>query len=395
MKILAINAGSSSLKYQIFEMPSETVICSGIAERIGYEDAIFSLKFNGKKYEETLSIKNHQEAAHLLLSWIEKYDVISDIQDITGVGHRVVHGGEYFNQSVVVDDDVIKKIEALSDFAPLHNPANLVGIEVFKETLPNAVAVVVFDTAFHQTMPETSYMYATPYAWYEKYRVRKYGFHGTSHEYVSKEAAKLIGKSYDTTKTIVCHLGNGASLCAVKNGVSVDTSMGFTPLAGVPMGTRSGDIDPAIIPYIAEKEGLNAQQVVDLLNKESGFKGVSGLGSDARDLEQAAEAGHVRAQLTLALYAKRIAETIGAYQVTVGGADIIAFTAGIGENAKIVRTAVCDHLASLGVELDEEKNDTFSDLRIISTKDSKIKVAIIPTNEELVIARDTFSFIKK
>ncbi|GBU11217.1 propionate kinase/acetate kinase C [Erysipelotrichaceae bacterium] len=394
MKVLAVNAGSSSLKYQLFNMPEKTVICSGIAERIGLDMSIFSLKFNGEKYEIEVKIENHKQAIALVLEWFAKYKVVGNLDEINGVGHRVVHGGESFDKSVVIDEDVLKIIHDLSDFAPLHNPANIVGIEELSKALPHSIAVAVFDTAFHQTMPAESFMYATPYTWYTDYGIRKYGFHGTSHEYVSKQAAIMVDKAYNETKTIVCHLGNGASLCAIKNGASIDTTMGFTPLAGIPMGTRSGDIDPAIIPYIAAKENMDAQAVIDVLNKKSGFLGVSGFSSDARDISMAVAEGNERAILTLNLYAKRIAEVIGAYHVTLGGVDIIAFTAGIGENAGDVREAVCRRLTALGISIDEEKNlATRSKQTYISDSNSKIKVAVIPTNEELVIAEDTYAFL--
>jgi acetate kinase len=395
MKVLAVNAGSSSLKYQLFEMPEETVICSGLAERIGIDNGIFSMKINGEKYEEVLDIKDHTVAVNLVLEWFKKYDVISDLSEITGVGHRVVHGGEYFNKSVIATEDVIQKIADLSDFAPLHNPAHILGIRGFEAALPNATPVVVFDTAFHQTMPEEAYMYATPYEWYEDYKVRKYGMHGTSHDYVSKQAANLIGKPYNDAKIIVCHLGNGASLCAVKDGESVDTSMGFTPLAGIPMGTRSGDIDPAIIPYICEKYDMTVNEVIDALNKKSGFLGVSGVSSDGRDIVDALSKGNKRAELTVKLYGKRIADVIGSYYMTLGGCDIIAFTAGVGENAVEIRQFIFERLGALGVKVNSELNlSTRGKLGIISEADSKITIAVIPTNEELVIAQDVYGYIK-
>ncbi|TLG72132.1 acetate kinase [Culicoidibacter larvae] len=394
MKVLAINAGSSSLKYQLFEMPSETVLCSGIAERIGMNDGIFSLKVNGEKFEEVLEIPNHSVAVELLLKWLIDHKIISDYNEIQGVGHRVVHGGEHFAASAMLTEENIQLIEDVAELAPLHNPANLTGIYAFKKLLPDAVAVAVFDTAFHQTLAEEAYMYSTPYEWYEKYAVRKYGFHGTSHQYVSAEAARLIGKAPEDAKVIVCHLGNGGSLSAVKNGKSVDTTMGFTPLAGIPMGTRSGDIDPAIIPFIMEKTGQTAAEVVDMLNKKSGFLGVSGLSSDARDIEAGINEGNHRAELAAFIYAKRIAEYIAAYHVYLEGADVIAFTAGIGENAPYIRKCVTRRLGVLGVKLDEAVNESIRGKEaIISTDDSAIKIAVVPTNEELVIARDTLAFM--
>ncbi|MGL4972337.1 MAG: acetate kinase [Culicoidibacterales bacterium] len=390
MKILSINAGSSSLKFQLFEMPAETVVCSGIAERIGLDTGIFTIKFAGKKEVLELPIADHTVAVNLLLELLLKHQIISDFEEIKGIGHRIVHGGELFKDSTILDATKVQQIADLSALAPLHNPAHILGIKGFEAVLPNVPAVGVFDTAFHQTMPAEAYMYATPYEWYTDYAVRKYGFHGTSHMYVSHETAKFIGKSEnDESKIIVCHLGNGGSLSAVLNGKSINTSMGFTPLAGIPMGTRSGDIDPAIIPYMMQKTGQTAEAIVDDLNKKSGFAGVSGISSDARDITAAVLAGDERAQLALDLYAKRIAQTIAAYFIDLNGCDAIAFTAGIGENSGVVRKAICDRLGALGVELNDEVNEaTRGNAAVISEPSSTIQVVAMPTDEEVVIARD-------
>lgn len=389
MKILAINAGSSSLKFQLFEMPAETVLCSGIAERIGLEKGIFTIKFDGQKEVIELPLPNHTVAVDLLLELFIKHNIIASFDEIEGIGHRIVHGGELFKDSTILDETKIAQILELSALAPLHNPANVAGIESFKAVMPNVPAVAVFDTAFHQTMPEEAYLYATPYSWYEDFAVRKYGFHGTSHLYVSHEAAKFVGKDVADSKVIVCHLGNGGSISAVLNGKSINTSMGFTPLAGIPMGTRSGDIDPAIIPYIMEKTGQTAEQVVDVLNKKSGFDGVSGFSSDARDIEDAVIAGNPRAQLALDIYAKRIAQTVAAYFVDLNGCDVIAFTAGIGENSGYMRAAVCDRLSALGVSLNAEVNNASRGKEVlISDENATLPVIVMPTDEEVMIARD-------
>ncbi len=387
MKILAINAGSSSLKFQLLEMPSEDVLTEGVVERIGFEDAIFGAKANGEKIKNTVAIKDHSVAVTMLLDFLVEHKIVATLDEINGVGHRVVHGGEKFTDSALVTDDVIKAIEELNDLAPLHNPANLVGIRAFQKALPNVPAVVIFDTAFHQTMKEDAYMYASPYTWYEKYAVRKYGFHGTSHKFVSERVAEMTGNN--DVKVINCHIGNGASICAIDGGKSVETSMGFTPLAGIPMGTRSGDLDPAIIEFISEKEGKTAKEVVNSLNKESGYLGVSGISSDARDVEDAYTKGHERAILTINLQAKRIADHIGAYYLYMGGCDVITFTAGLGENDINLRAHVINRLSALGVKLDAEANNCRGKEQLITTADSKIKAYIIPTNEEVVIARDT------
>jgi acetate kinase len=391
-KILAVNAGSSSLKFQLLNMPAEDVICEGIVERIGFEDANFIIKVNGEKHKTTTAIADHKVAVKMLLEALTQYEAVASLDEIEGIGHRIVHGGEEFSDSVVIDDEVIAKVDALSDLAPLHNPANLTGIRAFQEALPNVPAVGVFDTAFHQTMPKEAYMYATPYEWYEKFGVRKYGFHGTSHKYVSGRAMELLGN--DQAKVVVAHLGNGASLCAVDAGKSVDTSMGFTPLAGIPMGTRSGDVDPAVIPFMKQKLNASADEVVNALNKKSGFLGLSGVSSDSRDIEDGIEEGHERSILTQDVYAYKIAQYIGSYAVALGGLDAVCFTAGIGENAAGVREAVMSHLKVFGVSFDPEENKVRGKEKELTDADSKVKVYLIPTNEEVVIARDTVRLTK-
>ncbi|QMS84764.1 acetate kinase [Candidatus Xianfuyuplasma coldseepsis] len=393
MKIMAVNAGSSSLKFQLLDMPKETKLVSGVVERIGLQDSIFSMKFNGETHKEIKNIKNHSQAVQMLLSKLVSLHIVSSLDEIQGVGHRVVHGGEMFHDSVIIDDEVIASIESVNDLAPLHNPANITGIKAFKEALPNVPAIAVFDTAFHQTMEPVAYMYSVPYEWYTKYGVRKYGFHGTSHKYVSLRAAAMLDKPLNQTKVIVCHIGNGASLCAVKYGKSMDTSMGFTPLAGIAMGTRSGDIDPAIVQFISEKENKSLDEVISELNKKSGYLGLSGLSSDSRDLWEAVERGDKKSILAVEKQAKMIADYIGAYYLMLGGCDAICFTAGIGENASETRKLVVDRLGALGVELDYEQNLTRGKETVISKPSSNIKLLLIPTNEEVMIARDTLELI--
>jgi len=393
-KILAVNAGSSSLKFQLLAMPNEEVITVGLIERIGLSDSIFTIEVNGEKVKAVSDIKDHAVAVELLMNALIEHKVVESYDEISGVGHRVVHGGEAFDKSVVITPETLAIIEGLWELAPLHQPANVTGIKAFAEALPNAVSVAVFDTAFHQTMPVTSYTYPVVHEWYKKHAVRKYGFHGTSHQYVSERAADLLGKPIDQTNVITVHMGNGGSLTAVKNGKSIDTSMGFTPLAGIMMGTRSGDIDPAIIPYIMEKEGLTVEQAVDALNKKSGLFGISGKSSDMRDIEAGVAAGEEQSQIALDLYIKRITDYIGSYLVTLGGTDAIVFTAGIGENGIGIREQILDRLAFLGITVDKVANDSRGKEVMISTADSKIKAFVIPTNEELMIARDTFAFVK-
>lgn len=394
MKVIAVNAGSSSLKFQLLDMPSEDVIASGVVERIGMDDGIFTIKFNGERDKEITEIKDHTTAVKMLLDKLVGLKILASLDEIEAVGHRVVHGGEKFSDSVVITDEVIKAIEEVSDLAPLHNPANLTGIHAFKEVLPEVGAVAVFDTAFHQTMDQVTYMYSVPYDWYEDYGVRKYGFHGTSHKYVSQRAAEMLGKDIEDTKIIVCHIGNGASLCAVKGGKSIDTSMGFTPLAGIPMGTRSGDIDPAIVQFISQKENKSIDEVINELNKKSGYLGLSELSSDSRDLWEAVHRGDKKSILAVEKQGKMIADYIGAYYLALGGCDAICFTAGIGENASETRKLITDRLGALNVEMDIEANLTRGEEQVISTPESSIKLLLIPTNEEVMIARDAVRLLK-
>ncbi len=393
MIIMAVNAGSSSLKFQLLEMPSEFVIASGVVERIGIENSVFSIKYDGKKEKDTLDIKTHKIAVDMLLDKLVKLNIVKSLDEIEGIGHRVVHGGEKFTDSVIITEEVLNAIEEVSHLAPLHNPANLTGINAFYDALPNIPAVAVFDTAFHQTMEPVAFMYSVPYEWYTKYGVRKYGFHGTSHKYVSQRAAMMLGKDIKDTKLIICHIGNGASLCAVDGGKSVDTSMGFTPLAGIPMGTRSGDIDPAIVQFISEKENKSLGEVIEVLNKKSGYLGLSGLSSDSRDLWDAVAKGDERSILAVEKQAKIIADYIGAYYLTLGKCDAICFTAGIGENATETRELVSRKIKALGIVLDRKRNLIHGEEAVISKKRSRIKLLLIPTNEEVMIARDTVRLI--
>lgn len=391
MKIISVNAGSSSLKFQLLKMPEEQVIASGVTERIGLEDAIFTIKFNGEKVSETLSIPNHSVAIELLLESLKKHKIIQSLDEIDGVGHRVVQGGEVFKESAVLNKLTIAAIDSLKALAPLHNPPNLIGIRDFMKVLPNVVHLAVFDTTFHQTMAEDAYLYAVPYEWYEEHGVRKYGFHGTSHQYVSELATQMLGK--EDAKVIVCHIGNGVSITAVDSLKSVDTSMGLTPLEGVPMGTRSGNVDPALLELVAAKEELTLEEVTNILNKKSGYLGVSGISNDSRDISKAANEGNHRAFLAMQLQAKRIADYIGSYYIRLRGLDAIAFTAGIGENSSEVRKMIIDYVDVLGVKLDDKLNNTRGVEGEISTKDSKVKVFVIPTDEEVMIAREVFKHL--
>lgn len=392
-KVFAVNAGSSSLKFQLLEMPTEVVICEGLIERIGFEDSIVQVKFNGEKHKEICAISDHSVGVNKVFEALKELRIVTDLAEITGVGHRVVHGGEKFTSSVVITDEVIKGIEEVSELAPLHNPANLVGYHAFKAQLPNALHVAVFDTAFHQTMPKESYMYAVANRLYTDYGVRRYGFHGTSHKYVSERAIDLLGNP-ERSRIIVCHLGNGASVSAIKNGKSINTSMGMTPLAGVMMGTRSGDIDPAIIQFIMQKENCSVDAVMDILNKQSGMLGVSGISSDSREIEDALLAGSKEAEFTVQLYVRRICDYIGQYIVQLGGCDAIVFTAGIGENSMFTRSEVIKEIGrSTGLKVDSVANSKRGKEILISTPDSTIKAFVIPTNEELAIARDVVSFM--
>ncbi|MBY0599771.1 acetate kinase [Bacillus bingmayongensis] len=387
-KIIAINAGSSSLKFQLFEMPSETVLTKGLVERIGLEDSIFTITVNGEKQKEITNIPDHAVAVNMLLNKLTENGIVKSLDEISGIGHRVVHGGEKFADSVLITDQVLADIEDLSDLAPLHNPANVVGIKAFQEVLPNVPAVAVFDTAFHQTMPESAFLYSLPYEYYEKYGIRKYGFHGTSHKYVTERAAELLGRPLESLRLLSCHLGNGASIAAVEGGKSIDTSMGFTPLAGVTMGTRSGNIDPALIPYIMEKTGQNVEEVVNVLNKKSGMLGLTGYSSDLRDIIAKEEEGDDRAKVALDVFVSRIHKYIGSYAARMKGVDAIIFTAGIGENSAIVRERVLEGLEFMGVYFDAKRNNVFGEEAFISFPHSPVKIIVIPTDEEVMIARD-------
>lgn len=387
--ILAINAGSSSLKFQLLDMPSEEVTAKGQIERIGLPDSSFSIKSARGKTEIIQDMKNHAEAVTMLLDMLIKEEVVSSYDEIEGIGHRVVHGGEVFSDSVLIDEQILMKLEELSSLAPLHNPANIVGIKEFQKALPNAPAVAIFDTAFHQTMPESSFLYPLPEEYYEKYGIRKYGFHGTSHKYVTERAAELLNRPLEMTRLISCHLGNGASIAAVQGGKSIDTSMGFTPLAGVTMGTRSGNIDPALIPYIMEHTGKSVEEVLNVLNKESGMLAMSGFSSDLRDIEIEASKGNNRAQLALEVFADRIHRYIGSYAARMGGVDAIIFTAGIGENSDVIRAKVLEGLEFMGVYFDPDLNNVRGKEVYISHPYSPVKVLVIPTDEEVMIARDT------
>jgi len=387
MNILSVNAGSSSLKFQVLVMPDETVLTSGIVERIGFEEAIFSIKVNGKKESVIQPIMNHEEAVEILIQSLLSYQIISTLNEIDGVGHRVVQGGEIFKESALIDTIVINHIKQLSPLAPLHNPANLVGILAFMHVMPHVKHVAVFDTTFHQSMPKENYLYAVPYHWYTKYGVRKYGFHGTSHQYVSQEAMTILNKK--DAKVIVIHMGNGVSLCAIDGGKSIDTSMGLTPLEGVPMGTRSGNVDPSIISYLKDNTEMTSDDVLDALNKKSGYLGLSGgFSSDSRDIVDKMETGDELAKNAFEVQIKRICDYIGAYFITLEGLDMLCFTAGIGENAPIVREAVVNRLRALGITLDHKANEVKGQLQKISGTDSKVLVYVIPTNEEVMIARE-------
>ena len=396
MNILVINCGSSSLKYQLINSETEGVLAKGLCERIGIDGMLTYQPEGGEKEKSEIAMPTHTEAINAVLAALtnEKSGVIKSLSEVGAVGHRVVHGGEKFTSSCLINDESMKAIEECNDLAPLHNPANLIGIRACQELMPGVPMVAVFDTAFHQTMPDVAYTYGIPYEYYEKYKVRRYGFHGTSHSYVSKRTAEIVGKPYDHMKIIVCHLGNGASISAVNCGKSVDTSMGLTPLEGLVMGTRSGDLDPAIIDFVGKKEGLSLDEMNEVLNKKSGMLGISGVSSDGRDLEAAAETGNKRAQLALDVFDYRVIKYIGAYAAAMNGVDAIAFTAGIGENNIKMRKDVCSSLTYLGVKLDEEKNNVRGEERIISADDSKVQVLLVPTNEELAIARETLALVK-
>ena len=392
-KTISINAGSSSLKWQLYLMPEEKVLAKGLLERIGLKDSISTVKFDGRSEKQVLDIADHTQAVKILLDDLKRFNIIESYDEITGVGHRVVAGGEYFKDSALVDEEVIQKVDELSLLAPLHNPANAAGIRAFREILPDITSVVVFDTSFHTTMPEKAYRYPIPTKYYTENKVRKYGAHGTSHEYVAKEAAKILGRPIEELKLITCHIGNGASITAVDKGVSVDTSMGFTPLGGVMMGTRTGDIDPAIIPYLMQyTDDFNTPEDISrVLNRESGLLGVSEKSSDMRDIHEAMRAGDAKAQLANDIFVDRIQKYIGQYLAVLNGADAIIFTAGIGENSVTIRELVINGISWFGCNVDPEKNVRGAE-GVISSPDAKVKVLVIPTDEELVIARDVERF---
>lgn len=397
MNVLVINCGSSSLKYQLLNMTNESVLATGLVERIGIEGSQLKHEVPGQdKAVIKVPMKDHKEALTHVLNAItdEKIGAIKDLSEIQAVGHRVVHAGEYYSASVVINDDVLKRLEECIQLAPLHNPPNIIGIEALQELIPGIPNVAVFDTAFHQTMPPRAYIYPIPYELYETYKIRRYGFHGTSHRYVSQRAAEMLGKDIKDLKIISCHLGNGASVAAIDGGKSVATSMGFTPLEGLAMGTRCGDIDPAIVTFIMEKENMDINQVNDLLNKKSGVFGISGVSSDFRDIEQAAEAGNERAALALEAFDDRVKQYIAAYAAAMGGVDVVLFTAGLGENSAINRKNICEGLGFMGIEIADELNNVRGKEVVVSPEGSKVKVLVVPTNEELMIARDTVELTK-
>ncbi|SDY92306.1 acetate/propionate family kinase [Tindallia californiensis] len=397
MKVLVLNCGSSSLKYQIINMVGEELLAKGIAERIGLEGSFVKHEpANGKKEVIETELKDHKDAIKVLIDALldKTYGVLSSMDEINAVGHRVVHAGEKFSGSVMITQEVIDALEDCSDLAPLHNPPNLMGIYACKEIMPSTPMVGVFDTAFHQTMPPSSYLYALPYELYEKYKIRRYGFHGTSHKYVAIKTAELLGKPLEELKIVTCHLGNGASMAAIQYGQSIDTTMGFTPLEGLVMGTRCGDIDPAIISFIMEKEDMSISDVNNIMNKKSGVLGVSGVSSDFRDIEEAAQDGNERAKIALEIFYKKVTKYIGAYAAEMGGLDAIVFTAGLGENSDIARKEICKNLSFLGATIDNNKNDGVRGKEtIVSTDGSSVKIVLMPTNEELMIARETKAIV--
>lgn len=397
MKNLVINCGSSSLKYQLIDMNNEDVLCQGLVERIGIEGSILTHKINDEKHVFENELKDHKDAINLVLKTLlsEEYGAIADVNEIFAVGHRVVHGGEKYSDSVIIDDEVLADLEDCIKLAPIHNPPNIIGIRACLELMPKTPMVAVFDTAFHQTMPEEAYIYPIEYKLYEEFKIRKYGFHGTSHKYVSEKLTEVLGKEVNDLKIISCHLGNGASISAIKNGKSIDTSMGFTPLAGIAMGTRSGNIDPSITAFLVDECGYTIEEANDSLNKKSGVLGVSGVSSDFRDLEKAAKEGNARAKLALDIFYYRIRGQIAAYAAHMGGVDAIIFTAGIGENSIPTRKACLDRLEFLGIEISDEKNNVRGEIAEISTDSSKVKVYVIPTNEELMIAKETLKVVKQ
>ncbi len=393
MKILSINAGSSSLKFTLILLPERVEIASGLFEKIGLKDSRYTIKYNGEKIVKEHSLENHNVAVSILMEELINNKIVNSLEEIEGVGHRILHGGSEFTESILLDEDILKRISKYNELGPLHNPANIMGVEAFMKALPNVKNVGVFDTTFHQTMKETEYLYPVPYEWYQEYGIRKYGFHGTSHRFVYKTISEYLKR--DDLKVISCHIGNGGSLCAIDSGKVVDTSMGFTPLAGIMMGSRSGDIDPSIIPFVMKKTGKTAEEIVNDLNKKSGLLGISGISSDSRDVEEAANEGNKRAILAQEMYAQKIANYIAMYNNLLNGADVITLTAGLGENSKNMRKMIIERVKSLGVKIDDVKNDFRGEFRKISTDDSKIDVYVVPTNEELMIALDTMELISK
>ena len=393
MKILAVNAGSSSLKFTLIELPEKNVVASGLFEKIGINGSCYTIKYNGEKVKKEVNLVDHSVAVRILMEELINMGIISSLDEIEGVGHRMVHGGQEFTESVVLTEDVLARIAKYNELAPLHNPANIMGVKAFMKALPNTIQVGVFDTAFHTTMKEAEYLYPVPYEWYEKYGVRKYGFHGTSHRFINKTISEYFGRN--DLKVISCHIGNGGSITAIDSGKVVDTSMGFTPLAGIMMGTRSGDIDASMLSYLEGKTGKSLEELTNDLNKKSGLLGVSGVSSDSRDVEMAADEGNERAILAQEMYAKKIANYIAMYNNLLGGADVITLTAGVGENSKTMRKSIIEKIASLGVKIDDEKNDFRGEFRLISTDDSKIPVYVVPTDEELMIAMDTMELKNK
>lgn len=391
--VLSVNSGSSSLKYQLIDMPSEHVMAKGVIERIGMGDSIHTYKMNDIKVEVTEDIFNHEAAVSHLLKMVQhvKYGAIKSLDEIQAVGHRVVHGGERFSNSVLITEEVINQLNACTELAPLHNPANITGILAFQKLLPSVPHVAVFDTAFHQSMPKKTYLYSLPYEYYEEFGIRKYGFHGTSHRFVTKRVAEIMGRPLEKLKLISCHLGNGSSIAAVQGGQSIDTSMGFTPLAGVTMGTRSGDVDPAILPFLVDKLDLSVKEVLDIYNQKSGLLALSGISSDLRDIEEAAQQGNERAKLAIDVFVERIRQYIGSYAVQMNGVDAIIFTAGIGENIQWIRSLILEKLDWMGIHFDSQQNGVRGEERELTYAHSPVKAFIIPTNEELMIARDTMS----
>lgn len=391
MKILSVNAGSSSLKFQAYEMPEEKVLISGTFERIGIDGSFYTIKLNGDKIKKEVELKNHEDAVRILTEELLNYHVVEDLSEIKGVGHRVVHGGDIYSGSVLITDDVIKVLTDLSALAPLHNPANITGIKAFQAIIPDAVQAAVFDTAFHQTIEKDRFLYPVPYEWYTKYSVRKYGFHGTSHKYIAHRTSEIMNR--DDLKIISCHIGNGGSISAIKNGKCIDTSMGFTPNAGIMMGSRSGDIDVTLVPHVMANTGKTMDEVINDLNKKSGLLGISEVSSDFRDVIGSIKEGNEQASLARTMYIERVVDYIARYYVELNGCDVIVFTAGVGENNADIRRDILNRLAVFGIEVDEEKNTNADGEECITTSTSKVAAYVIPTDEEVMIARDTFSFI--